>query len=139
MLETATCAACGAAGLVPHLSVAGERGEDGLIPTTDRFGTALGDIVRCRHCGHMQLEPMPDPSMLADAYGQASSMAYIDEEAGQRETARRSSVMREARDLCSISVAGWGSSSPKRPSAAGARPGSSRASSPPPTPGSACD
>ena len=44
MLETATCAACGAVGLVPHLAVAGEIGADGLIPTTDRFGTALADI-----------------------------------------------------------------------------------------------
>ena len=41
------CAACGASGLVPHLKVAGDAGPDGLIPTTDRFGTALADIVRC--------------------------------------------------------------------------------------------
>ncbi len=64
-------------------------GSDGLIPTTDSFGTALGDIVRCGACGHMQLEPMPDEELLSHAYAAAASEDYIDEEAGQRETARR--------------------------------------------------
>jgi SAM-dependent methyltransferase len=64
-------------------------GADGLIPTTDRFGTALADIVRCRSCGHMQLDPMPAEAVLESAYADASSEAYVDEEAGQRETARR--------------------------------------------------
>ena len=35
-----SCAACGGAGLEPHMSVAGEIGAAGLIPSTDRFGTA---------------------------------------------------------------------------------------------------
>lgn len=64
-------------------------GADGLIPTTDRFGTALADIVRCRVCGHMQLDPMPDEELLSHAYTEAASDDYIEEEAGQRETARR--------------------------------------------------
>ena len=71
------------------MSVAGEMGPEGLIPSTDRFGTALADIVRCPHCGHMQLHPMPSASLLASAYVQAASGDYIEEEAGQRETARR--------------------------------------------------
>ena len=58
------CAACGASALRAHLRVAGEIGPDGLVPTTDRFGTALADIVRCGVCGHMQLEPMPDEATL---------------------------------------------------------------------------
>jgi SAM-dependent methyltransferase len=82
------CAACGAGGLAPHLSVAGEVGETGLIPTTDRYGTALADIVRCQACGHMQLERFPDEAELDEAYGEAESTDYIDEEAGQRATAR---------------------------------------------------
>lgn len=53
------CAACGETELEPHLRVAGDMGDQGLIPTTDRFGTALSDIVRCRACGHMQLEHFP--------------------------------------------------------------------------------
>jgi SAM-dependent methyltransferase len=89
MLAEATCAACGARGLEAHMRVAGEMGPDGLIPSTDRFGTALADIARCLACGHMQLDPMPDPATLAAAYADAASDDYIEEEAGQRETARR--------------------------------------------------
>jgi len=85
----ATCAACGAERLVPHLAVAGEIGADGLIPTTSAFGTALADIVRCERCRHMQLEPMPAEAVLEGAYARAESGDYVAEEAGQRETARR--------------------------------------------------
>jgi SAM-dependent methyltransferase len=84
-----TCVACNSASLEPHLQVAGEMGGDGLIPTTDAFGTALADIVRCTACGHMQLEPMPPEEVLESAYADAASGDYVDEEAGQRETARR--------------------------------------------------
>ena len=84
-----SCAACGASGLVPHLKVAGDAGPDGLIPTTDRFGTALADIVRCPSCGHRQTDPMPDDAVLESAYADAASDDYVAEEAGQRETARR--------------------------------------------------
>jgi SAM-dependent methyltransferase len=83
------CAACGARELSAHLNVSGELGAAGLIPTTDQFGSALGDIVRCGRCGHMQLEPMPAEAMLADAYAEAASEDYVGEERGQRETARR--------------------------------------------------
>jgi SAM-dependent methyltransferase len=37
----------------------------------------------------MQLYPMPEEALLAGAYADAASEAYIVEEAGQRETARR--------------------------------------------------
>ncbi|HEX6116172.1 MAG TPA: class I SAM-dependent methyltransferase [Solirubrobacterales bacterium] len=83
-----TCAACGRAGLEPHMSVGGEIGEDGLIPTTKEFGTALGDIVRCANCGHMQLDRFPSDAELAGAYAEAASDDYVDEEAGQRESFR---------------------------------------------------
>lgn len=82
------CAACGADHLVPHLSVAGSIGEKGLIPTTDQFGTALADIVRCPSCTHMQLSEFPPTAVLAEAYEEAESAAYVDEEEGQRATAR---------------------------------------------------
>jgi SAM-dependent methyltransferase len=86
---TGTCAACEGTELEPHLKVAGELGPDGLVPTTTRFGTALADIVRCRRCGHMQLHPMPDEAILSQGYTDAASDDYVEEEAGQRETARR--------------------------------------------------
>ena len=89
MSDGPTCVACGATALVPHLRVAGEMGAEGLIPTTDRFGTALADIVRCSSCGHMQLEPMPADEVLESAYADAASEDYVAEAPGQRETARR--------------------------------------------------
>ncbi len=70
------------------MTVAGAAGEQGLVPTTDRFGVALADIVRCRACGHMQLARMPAEPDLAEAYGEAASEDYIEEEDGQRATAR---------------------------------------------------
>ena len=81
------CAACTSTVLVPHLEVADARAED-LIPTTDRFGAALGDIVRCLACSHMQLDRFPTEAELGEAYGEAASDDYVEEEAGQRETAR---------------------------------------------------
>jgi SAM-dependent methyltransferase len=85
----AACAACGHDRLVEHLRVAGAVGEDGLVPTTGQFGTALSDIVRCTRCGHMQLAAMPDEAELGEQYGDAAGEEYVEEEAGQRETARR--------------------------------------------------
>ncbi|HEX8649109.1 MAG TPA: class I SAM-dependent methyltransferase [Thermoleophilaceae bacterium] len=81
------CAACASTVLLPHLEVADARAED-LIPTTDRFGAALGDIVRCPACSHMQLDRFPTEAELGEAYGEAASDDYVEEEAGQRETAR---------------------------------------------------
>lgn len=69
------------------MRVAGEMGAQGLIPTTDRFGAALADVVRCPACGHMQLESFPADEVLAEAYREAVSGDYIAEEAGQRATA----------------------------------------------------
>ena len=86
--QSTACAVCGGRTLRPHLRVAGEAGEAGLIPSTDRFGTALADVVRCATCGHMQLERLPGDADLAGAYAQARSGDYIAEEAGQRATAR---------------------------------------------------
>ena len=74
--------------MLEHLAVAGEQGPEGLIPTTDRFGTALSDIVRCADCTHMQLREIPDRAALEQAYGEAASDDYVGEEAGQRATAR---------------------------------------------------
>jgi SAM-dependent methyltransferase len=83
------CAACGGGDLAPALRVGGDAGERGLIPTTDRFGVALSDIVRCRACGHGQLDRPPDPGALSTAYAEAASEDYVGEEAGQRATAAR--------------------------------------------------
>ena len=82
-----TCSACGSSALSPHLSVRGETGAEGLIPTTDAYGTALGDIVICGDCGHMQLDRFPTDEELLQLYEEAESEDYVEEEAGQRLTA----------------------------------------------------
>jgi SAM-dependent methyltransferase len=83
------CAACGGDRLVPHFRVRDELGEEGLIPTTKAFGTALGDIVRCPRCGHMQLDRFPNDEDLAREYEVAASDDYVEEEVGQRASFRR--------------------------------------------------
>ena len=79
-----TCAACGRPGLVPHLRVKGEVGEQGLAPTNKQFGTALGDIVRCPACTHQQLDRFPEDHELDAAYAEAAADEYVEEESGQR-------------------------------------------------------
>jgi SAM-dependent methyltransferase len=88
-VSAAICAACGGTDLRQHLKVAGRAGQEGLIPTTDRFGVALADFVRCAACGHSQLDPMPAQTVLEESYGEAASEDYDEEEAGQRATAAR--------------------------------------------------
>jgi SAM-dependent methyltransferase len=63
-------------------------GEEGLIPSTDRFGVALGDFVRCQECGHLQLQPMPSVAELEEGYRDAASEDYEEERTGQLATAR---------------------------------------------------
>jgi SAM-dependent methyltransferase len=60
------------------------RGAEDFAPTTDQFGVALGDFLRCPSCGHLQVDPMPDRV----AYEETASDDYELEEAGQRATAR---------------------------------------------------
>jgi SAM-dependent methyltransferase len=83
------CGACGGGPLTLRYRVAGSVGEDGLIPTTDEYGVAMSDIVRCERCGHMQLAEMPTETDLAEAYRDAESVDYVIEERGQRATASR--------------------------------------------------
>jgi SAM-dependent methyltransferase len=59
-----------------------------LKPTTDLYGSALADIVVCGACGHMQLERFPESNALALLYEVAASDDYVEEERGQRATAR---------------------------------------------------
>src|SRR5688500_19484378 len=66
------------------MSVAGGMGAAGLVPTTMEFGTALGNILRCLACTHMQLDRFPTEEELDAAYAGAASDAYVEEEAGQR-------------------------------------------------------
>lgn len=90
-----SCAACGGKELTPHRQVAGQVGPEGLSPTTDRFGIALADIVRCALCDHMQLERFPSQAQLSEEYSAVASEDYLLEETGQRLTARRTLTILE--------------------------------------------
>jgi SAM-dependent methyltransferase len=79
------CAACGAETLLPHLRV--KRSSGDLIPSTDRYGHATADLVRCADCGHIQVERFPEEGELGAAYAEIEDFAYLEEEAGQRATA----------------------------------------------------
>jgi SAM-dependent methyltransferase len=82
------CAVCGSTAVVPHLSVS--RASDGsLAATTTAYGAAAGDIVRCSSCGHMQVKELPSPEALEEAYADVWDESYVEEEEGQRATARR--------------------------------------------------
>lgn len=81
-----TCAVCGSQALAPYLEVEKAEGES-LHPTTDRYGTAPADIVRCGACGHRQVAEFPTEAELGEAYGEAEDISYAEEEAGQRATA----------------------------------------------------
>jgi SAM-dependent methyltransferase len=82
------CIVCGGAELSLVFEVGRELDGQGLIPTTDAFGTALDDIMACGDCGHRQLAHMPTEVELLKLYVSARADHYIEEEAGQRRTAR---------------------------------------------------
>lgn len=85
---TVVCSACGGAQLEHHLSVRRAEGAS-LVATTTSYGSAPADLVRCTHCGHMQVSEMPFEPSLDAAYAEVSEAAYLEEEAGQRATAAR--------------------------------------------------
>ena len=80
------CAACGTTELRPHLSVRHSDGES-LVATTTSYGSAPGDIFKCRVCGHMQVADLPPRAEVQQSYEEVSERAYLDEQAGQRATA----------------------------------------------------
>lgn len=89
MLSPTACCACGSQVLRPHLRTAAPVVDEGFAPSTTAFGSALGDIVRCASCGHMQLDVMPTEVVLGEVYGAAADEEYVSEQAGQRATAGR--------------------------------------------------
>jgi SAM-dependent methyltransferase len=83
-----TCSACTGRSLVAHLKLPRAPSHAGLIPTSDLYGYALGDLVRCTGCSHVQLDVMPSDEQLASAYAEAEEGLLIAQETGQRATAR---------------------------------------------------
>jgi SAM-dependent methyltransferase len=91
--------------MAPHLRV--QRAGDGsLAATTTAYGSAPGDILRCVSCGHMQVRELPEEARLEEQYAEVWEEAYVEEEEGQRATARRAleRIERHAPvgDLCDL-------------------------------------
>jgi SAM-dependent methyltransferase len=82
------CAACGASALTHHWTVKRAEGAS-LAATTTAYRMAYSDIVRCNDCGHLQVARFPAEPDLDRGYEEVAEAAYLDEEAGQRATARR--------------------------------------------------
>lgn len=85
---SAGCRACGQGPLAKHLTVKASDGAQ-LVATTTKYGSAPDDIVRCEHCGHMQVAQFPAEAQLDEAYAEVTEAAYLDQERGQRATAAR--------------------------------------------------
>lgn len=83
------CVACGSGDVRPHLRTGVQVTGSDFAPNTKDYGRALSDIGRCDICGHMQLLEMPSDVVLGEVYGDAADAEYVDEEFGQRATARR--------------------------------------------------
>lgn len=89
------CPVCGSSEVAASFSVRTVETENGVRPdafrpSSERFGAALGRILRCRGCGHGYVDDIPERSAVARAYSDAADPTSIKEEAGQVETARRS-------------------------------------------------
>ena len=88
------CPVCGGHDHRARFRAAGPGTELGVDPqsfrpSADRFGEALGLVVRCRACGHQFVEHAPSPDDVRAAYNDAVDEVSVREEEGQVETARR--------------------------------------------------
>ncbi len=95
--STATVWPAGTVDSNRDFAVAGEGGP-GSRADHEPLGTALADIWQCTRCGHMQLHPLPDASVLARAYAEAASMITWRR---SQDNARRLGVARLDRASCS--------------------------------------
>ena len=61
-------------------------------PSSDRFGSPVAAVLRCRECGHGSVAAAPDEGAVKDAYQLAADPVSLREEAGQVATATRALV-----------------------------------------------
>lgn len=62
---------------------------DAFRPSTEAYGRAVGEVVRCVICGHGSLLRPPAPDAVAAAYADAADPVSVREETGQVRTAMR--------------------------------------------------
>lgn len=91
--EPWTCPVCGSPGSRPAFrsapTVVDEVRPEELKPASAAFGTTLDVVVRCETCRHGSLRTRPAPERLAAVYAHVEDRSSLDEEEGQRATARR--------------------------------------------------
>ena len=93
----AACPVCGSRDVEPRFSTTGSGTEGGVSaeafrPSSDRYGSAVGRVLRCRTCSHGFVEDLPAASAIASAYEDAADPVSVREEEGQVETARRALI-----------------------------------------------
>ena len=91
-----TCPVCGLRRPEPLWTAPAEAAESecgvnaaAFRPSADAFGATVGEVVRCRDCGHGSLRDAVDADALADAYEDAADPVSLRERRGQVETADR--------------------------------------------------
>jgi SAM-dependent methyltransferase len=82
------CRICAGRLVLRHPGTEPELRADALSPSCHRPGEH-GDLYECVECGTVQQPSLPPADELARMYGDMSDAAYLSEEAGRRETARR--------------------------------------------------
>ena len=88
MDSVAPCRICGGPVELLYPGAEAPAGASGMSPTCHRPGEH-GDLYRCEHCGTVHQPRLPAGEELHDLYREMADDAYLDEEAGRRETARR--------------------------------------------------
>ncbi len=96
-VATGSCPVCGRTDLVERFVVAAKGTESGVDPdafrpSSERYGRAVGRVLRCRSCSHCFVGDPPESASVSGAYESAEDPVSLREEAGQVETARRALV-----------------------------------------------
>ena len=100
--SVARCPVCGSTDheerfAVPATGTESGVNPDAFRPSSERFGTAVGRIVRCRACTHGFVAELPPTTSVSTAYEDAADPVSLREEEGQVETARRALIEIERR------------------------------------------
>lgn len=95
--ENWRCPVCGSSDGQPKWPVNSKATEGGVDPrafrpSSDKFGSAVGEVVRCRSCGHGFVSNRPPSHAVSHAYSEAIDPVSLREEAGQVATADRALV-----------------------------------------------
>jgi SAM-dependent methyltransferase len=87
------CPACDATAAAPRFArgapATGSVDAESFVPSSDRFGSTVGALLRCLRCGHASLAERPEQEVFEGAYLDAADETSLREEEGQVATASR--------------------------------------------------